>query len=70
MTLNQPLTHLNIDYEAYPVCDEYTFCSHLLPEKAMCLVFIMTTWSPQSSTMQKLVESIKGTIGAINQNNY
>lgn len=32
----------------YPVCDEYTFCSHLFPEKAMCLVFITTTWSPQS----------------------
>lgn len=34
--------------ETYPVCDEYTFCSHLFPEKATCLVLIMTTWSPRS----------------------
>lgn len=41
MTLNLPPAH---HYEVpYPVCEEYTFCSHLLPEKAMCLVFIMTT---------------------------
>ena len=33
---------------SYPVCEEYTFCSHLFPENAMCLVFMMTTWSPQS----------------------
>lgn len=32
----------------YPVWDEYTFCSHLFPEKAMCLVFMTTTWSPIS----------------------
>lgn len=38
---------------SYPVCEEYTFCSHLFPENAMCLVFIMTTWSPQSPGFQK-----------------
>lgn len=41
VTLNLPPAH---HYKVpYPVCEEYTFCSHLLPEKAMCLVFIMTT---------------------------
>lgn len=38
----------NVVLYTYPVCDEYTFCSHLFPEKAMCLLFITTTWSPQS----------------------
>lgn len=41
VTLNLPPAH---HYKVtYPVCEEYTFCSHLLPEKAICLVFIMTT---------------------------
>lgn len=52
------LIHFNLLSSAtmassYPVCEEYTFCSHLFPENAMCLVFIMTTWSPQSPRFKK-----------------